>query len=98
MKSFALAALASTAAAISNVELEFTKYVARFNKIYEDVEEFAARLERFTYHHRLISEHNATKANFTLGTNQFTDWTEAEYEAIQGYIPKKDDENDKSRS
>ena len=79
MQSFAFAALASTAAAINTVELEFTKYAARFNKVYEDVEEFAMRLERFVHHHNLISEHNATKANFTLGPNQFTDWTDAEY-------------------
>ena len=55
------------------------------------------RLERFANHHRLISEHNATKANFTLGPNQFTDWTDAEYQAIQGYIPPMKDENDESR-
>ena len=44
------------------------------------------RLERFMHHDRLISEHNATNgANFTLGNNQFSDWTDAEYLAILKY-------------
>ena len=83
MKYFALAALASSAVAFST---DFMNYAARFNKIYEDVEEFAVRLERFMHNHRVITEHNATKRNFTLGENQFTDWTQAEYEAILGYV------------
>ena len=87
MQSVAFAAIASTAAAISaNAisadKLKFIKYAARFNKVYEDIEEFAVRLEQFAYHNRLISEHNATDSNFKLGHNQFSDWTEAEYEAI----------------
>ena len=88
MQSFAsIAVLASAAAAFSAEELNFMNYVARFNKIYEDVEDFALRLERFVHNHRVITEHNATKQNFTLGENQFTDWTDAEYKAILGYIP-----------
>ena len=37
------------------------------------------------HHHRLIKEHNATEANFTLGHNQFSDWHATEYKAILGY-------------
>ena len=66
MKSYAFAAVASAVAAM-NDELLFVHYAARFNKIYEDVEEFAVRLGRFVHNHRVISEHNATKQNFTLG-------------------------------
>ena len=86
MKSYAFAAIASAAAAISADHLEFTNYAARFNKVYEDMKEYAFRFERFNHHHKLISEHNDTKANFTLGQNQFSDWTDAEYEAILGYV------------
>ena len=62
--------------------------------MYDDIEEFALRLERFTHNNRLIIEHNAKKANFKLGHNPLTDWTKAEYEAILGYIPPLDYEND----
>ena len=60
MKSFAFSALASVAVAISADEIEFIDYAARFNKVYEDVEEFTARFERFMHNHNLIKEHNAT--------------------------------------
>ena len=50
------------------------------------------RHERYMHHHRLISEHNDTESNFKLGHNQFSDWTDAEYEAILGY---KGPENEK---
>ena len=58
MKYFAITALASGAAAINADELEFLNYAARFNKVYEEIEEFALRLERFVHWDRLINEHN----------------------------------------
>ena len=99
MKSFIFAVLASAAAAISADELEFMNYAARFNKVYEDIEEFAIRFERFVYWHRVINEHNSTNGpNFELGHNQFSDWTDAEYKAILSYVRRGlDDENEKRR-
>ena len=60
MQSFAFAALVSAAMAINADELEFTKYAARYNKVYQDVEEFTARLEKFIYHDKVINEHNSS--------------------------------------
>ena len=57
MKSFTFAALTS-AAALGADDLEFVNYIARYNKFYEDIEEFAVRFERFLYWHRVIGEHN----------------------------------------
>ena len=97
MKSYAFAALASAAAAISADELNFMNYAARHNKIYEKVEEFAVRLERFIFWDRLINEHNYTNGvNFTLGHNQFSDWTNEEYAAILAFGEPDTNENDKS--
>ena len=59
MNPFALSALVAAAAAIGTDELEFINYAARFNKAYGDVNEFAARLDRFTHWNGLISEHNS---------------------------------------
>ena len=87
MKSFAFAALSTAAAsaAISADKLEFINYTAKFNKVYDDVEEFMNRLERFIYWDRLINEHNNTNGpNFHLGHNQFSDWSDEEYKAILG--------------
>ena len=86
MQSFALAALVTAAAAISADEISFINYAATFNKVYEDVAEFAIRLDRFVHWHKIISEHNDSNGdNYTLGHNQFSDWTDAEYEAILGF-------------
>ena len=70
MQSITFAVLASTATAISADELEFANYAARFNKVYEDINEFAMRFERFLYWHRVINDHNnANGTNYTLGHN-----------------------------
>ena len=71
MQSIVIAALASVTAAISADELEFANYAARFNKVYEDIEEFTVRFERFLYWHRVINEHNYSNEskNFKLGHN-----------------------------
>ena len=96
MKSFAFAALVSAVAAISASELEFSKYAARYNKFYGDIKEFAMRLQRFVHWDKLISEHNSTNgANFHLGHNQFSDWTDAEYLAILGYKKSGTDKKDR---
>ena len=98
MKYFAIAALASVAAVISADELEFLNYVARYNKVYEEIEEFALRLERFIHWHRIINDHNATNGpSFTLGHNQFSDWTDAEYAAILRYVKPGTDESQERR-
>ena len=98
MKSFAFAALASATAAISADELEFLNYAARYNKVYEQIEEYALRLEQFIRWHKIINDHNATNGpNFILDHNQFSDWTDAEYASILRYIPPGTHESEESR-
>ena len=98
MKYFAIAALTSVAAAISADELNFLNFAARFNKVYEEIEEFALRLERFVHWDMIINDHNATNGpSFNLGHNQFSDWTDAEYAAILRYIEPKTDESEERR-
>ena len=94
MQFLTFAALISAAVAINADELEFLNYTARYNKVYEDIEEFDMRLERFNYQDRLINEHNISSgSNFILGHNQFSDWTDAEYLAILGYVNDRNYEN-----
>merc|ERR1719276_279944 len=70
MKSFAFAATMAAANALSTVEFDYMNYMAQYNKVINDVEEFAMRAANFTY---------------TAGHNQFSDWTEAEYKSILGH-------------
>merc|ERR1712156_1172277 len=60
-------------------------YLAEFNKSYENQEEFAMRVERYVAVDSFIQEHNQTNASYTVGHNQFSDWTAAEYKSILGY-------------
>jgi len=64
---------------------DYLSHMAKFNRSFNDVEEFAMRLDQFSFVHNFIEEHNATGASFTLGHNQFSDWTHAEYKQLLGY-------------
>jgi len=84
MKSFAFAALLSAANALNSIEFEYMQYIAKFNKMTNDVEEFNARMANFAVTSKFIKEHDAK--NYTVGHNQFSDWSHAEYKAILGYV------------
>ena len=86
MKSFAFAAVLGAANALSTVEFEYMNYMATYNKIVNDVDEFAMRKSNFESVDAFIQEHNASNATYTAGHNQFSDWTDAEYKSILGYV------------
>ena len=85
MKSFAFATLAAAVTALNNTEFEYMQYVAKFNKQANSVDEFAARLGNFASNEAYIVETNAQNNTWTVGHNQFSDWSYAEYKAILGY-------------
>jgi len=85
MKSFAFAAVIGAASAIDASTFGYLNYLAEFNKSYENQEEFAMRVERYVAVDSFIQEHNQTNASYTVGHNQFSDWTAAEYKSILGY-------------
>jgi len=86
MKSFALAATLGAANAISTSQLEYMNYMAKFNKSHEDVETFNFRHENFQYVDAFIKEHNATDSTYTVGHNQFSDWSHVEYKIMLGRV------------
>ena len=58
---------------------QFNSFTERFNKHYNSVEEFGNRFEVFRENFRNIVRHNLYPTqNFTMGVNQFTDFTNAE--------------------
>ena len=99
MKYFAIAALASAATAIGADELKFLNYVARYNKVYEEIEEFAVRLEQFVHWDGIINDHNYSNdsKNFNLGHNQFSDWTDKEYASILNFGRGETDASEEKR-
>ena len=86
MKAFATAITMSVASALD--ELKYINYLAKFGKEINSVEEFATRLVHFSTLDEHIEEHNAGNHNYTLGHNQFSDWSREEYKAILGYKPE----------
>jgi len=87
MKTFAFAALAASALAISEIELEYMNHLARFGKNLANTEEFHARLANFEVTHNFINRVNAAGRSWTAGHNQFSDFHRHEYQAMLGYIP-----------
>ena len=83
MKSFAFAAIFGAATAI---EFDYLSYMAKFNKVVTDVEEFATRVENFRFVHNFIENHNKSGANWTAAHNQFSDYSEAEYKQMLGFV------------
>jgi len=86
MKSFAFAAVAGVATALNSAEFEYMQYVAKFNKVSNDVEEFQTRMMNFANTEKFIQEHNSSNATHVAGHNQFSDWSHAEYKAMLGYV------------
>merc|ERR1719272_856712 len=66
----------------------FATFKADFNKLYTGLEEEAKRFQIFSDNVNLIRDHNANKAatlGYTLGINQLSDYTPAEYKNLLGY-------------
>ena len=88
MKTFAAAALATLASAslIEDIDMEFMKYVAQFNKRYGTLEEFIFRNDLYRKAAQEIEEFNARETGSTMGHNEFSDWTDEEYEKLMGFL------------
>lgn len=91
MKSyFAIALSGAASAAFVENDVKFLNYMAKWNKVYNTVEEYAHRLELFLEKEKFIAESNADSANtFTVAHNHFSDWTAEEFKAILGGIPQE---------
>jgi hypothetical protein len=64
-------------------------YISVHNKSYDSVEEFNARLENYMRIDAYINEVNAPGSAHThkAGHNYFSDWTQAEFEALMTETP-----------
>jgi len=85
MKTFAFAAIAAAANALSDIEFEYLQHIAKFGRQHHNVEEYALRLSNFVKTHNFIQEHNASNSTHVAGHNQFSDWHRAEYVSMLGY-------------
>ena len=72
------------------VHFDYLGWMAKYNRQISDIEEFKTRLERFTFIHNWINEHNQLGALWTAGHNKFSDWSEAELASTLGYNGQRD--------
>ena len=86
MKSFAAAITIGAVSALDATELKYMQHLAKFGKNLGNVEEFNRRLSYFSTLDQFIEEHNAEGHNYTLGHNQFSDWSRSEYTSMLGYV------------
>ncbi|KAJ8248784.1 hypothetical protein GJAV_G00227700 [Gymnothorax javanicus] len=59
-------------------EFEFKLWMSEYNKVY-NLEEYYHRLQIFTENKKRIDQHNAGNHKFTMGLNEFSDLTFAEF-------------------
>ena len=87
MRTFAAAITLGAASAIDVdvMSLKYMNYMAKFGKNMEDLGEFSKRLSNFSKLDKFIEEENAQGHSFTLGHNQFSDWSKTEYSNMLGY-------------
>jgi C1A family cysteine protease len=96
MKTIAIIAIAASLAATLfvlypsesyNADAEFLKFVQEHSKSYTTESEYTFRQSLFANNLKIVEEHNAKGKSWTLGVNEFSDWTDAEYKQMLGYKP-----------
>jgi len=81
----ALLAVAPLAAASSlENQFEFVQWVSKHGKSYPTVEEYTVRFANWIKKNEWLVNHRATAvdATYTVDHNQFSDWSEEEFQAI----------------
>ena len=90
MKTFDLAALAgiSSATSMTKMNYEFVKYISKFEKMYDTVEEFEARRINFRLQMANIEAQNARHArgesSYLAGLNHLSDLHDEEFQKMLG--------------
>ena len=77
MKTFAIVLLGACAAAktMSQLDYDYMRYVVKYGKKYDTVEEFGMRQARFAETDEFVRSANQKGGSYTAGHNQFSDWT-----------------------
>jgi len=82
MKLLFIFALIVCSALSDSIDDEFRAFKRTFHKTYRSLEEETRRRAIFRTNQEIIREHNAKNLSWTLGTNQFSDWTQEEFRKI----------------
>ena len=84
---------------LTSEDYQFFDFITQYGRSYTTVDEFEMRKGLFKDRLKGISEHNSRQENtYTLGINQFADWTEDEMKKLSGYIPLTQEDKDKKQA
>ena len=94
MKTIAIIAIAAALAAgfyafyptqTLDADAAFMSFTQEFGRNYVSEAEYNFRKSIFNEQLRIVNEHNAKGKSWTLGINDFSDWTNEEYKRMLGY-------------
>ncbi len=75
------------------VQQSFYQHIAKYGLSYGTQDEIEFRMNEFAKKDAFIKETNAEQSSFTLGHNNFSTWTDAEYKKLLGYKGRKAPKN-----
>ena len=87
MKTFAASLFAAVGSAelMSTMDYAFMRYISQYSKMYDTVEEFLLRKERYAKTDEHVESVNSNpKSTHRAGHNKFSDWSNDEMDAILG--------------
>lgn len=92
MKTVAVLAVVAALAAVyfCNFKIEsdndalFGQFISEYGRNYASESEYNMRKQIFNEQLKKIDEHNAKGLSWTLGVNEYTDWTNEEYSRLLG--------------
>ena len=95
MKTFIPLALAGAVSAQYNsaADVNFMNYLARFGKSYGTIEEYLFRMELYLANEAKIISINREATSYQVGLNKFSDWTDFEFERLNGHKHTKNPTN-----
>jgi hypothetical protein len=65
--------------------MEFMQWISHHNRSYGTVEEYAFRFQEFVRNNVEILKLRQELTTSTVGHNEFSDWTEAEFNKLMGF-------------
>jgi C1A family cysteine protease len=88
-------ALAAVAVAVESEEsFHFMQYIAKYQKNYSTMQEYETRLENWIRINKMVDTHKAEESDYKLVHNEFSDWSNSEWESFLTYKEQEPSTNE----